>query len=88
MKFKKKLFTIFENEINIYNIKIKDKIDLQNCIVDFDHTTTASLVDSNKYKFKILVPSTTKKIINGGKYTQFVFGCDSDELRKEWIFLL
>jgi hypothetical protein len=28
MKFKKKLFTIFENEIDIHNIKIKDKIDL------------------------------------------------------------
>ena len=88
MKFKKKLFTIFENEIEVHNIKIKEKIDLASCIVDFDYTTNASLVDQNKYKFKILVPSTSKKIVNGGKYSQYVLGCDSDELRKEWIFLL
>jgi len=87
-KFKKKLFTIFENELEVHNIKPKDKISLSNCIVDFDSTTNSSFADQNKYKFKILVPTTSKKIAHGGKYTQHVLGCDSDELRKEWIFLL
>jgi len=87
-KFKKKLFTIFENELEVHNIKQKDKIVLTNCIVDLDSTTNSAFADQNKYKFKILVPTTAKRIAQGGKYTQHVLGCDSDELRKEWIFFL
>lgn len=87
-KFKKKLFTIFENELEVHNIKPKEKISLTNSIIDLDSTTNSTIADQNKYKFKILVPTTSKKIAQGGKYTQHVLGCDSDELRKEWIFFL
>jgi hypothetical protein len=74
--------------LEVFNVKVKEKIDLTHSIVDYDYTTSATLADQNKYKFKILVPTTSKKLINGGKYSEHVLGCDSDQLRKEWIFIL
>lgn len=87
-KFAIKLLTIYENDLEVFSVKAKEKIDLANSIVDYDYTTNSTLTDQNKYKFRILAPTTPKKIINGGKYTEHVLGCDSDQLRKEWIFIL
>ena len=82
------LFTIFETNITVNNIKSKEKILLNNCVVDYDNIVTPKLSDTNRFKFRILVPTTKVSVEKGGKYTEHVFGLNSEELQKEWIFVL
>lgn len=87
-KFKQMLFTIFEQIIEVNKVTPKEMICLNESIIDFENTINSSLHSNYGFKFKILMPTTAKTIHHGGKFTQHVFGVSSEELRKEWIFVL
>lgn len=65
---------------------------MENAIIEFDNRPAGTLgsnnSENNKFKFKILIPNGTKTIKSGGKYTEYLLGCPTEELRKEWIFNL
>jgi len=56
------LFTIFETEVVVNKIKVKEKILLNKCIVDYEETINSALNDTNKFKMRILVPTGNKNI--------------------------
>lgn len=87
-KFKEMLFTIFESTIEINKVTPKEKILLNESIIDFENTINSSLHSNYGFKFKILQPTGAKAIHQGGKFTVHIFGVSSEELRKEWIFVL
>jgi hypothetical protein len=87
-KYRMMLFSIFETTISINTVTLKEKILLNNAIVDFDNNVNSSLKNENKFKLRILVPMTSKSVTKGGKYIEHIFGVESEIIRKEWIFLL
>ena len=87
-KYTPMLLTIFESQITVNQVKTKETVLLNDCIIDYDTTITPNLTETNKFKLKIMVPQTKVPIERGGKYNTHIFGCSSDELRKEWIFVL
>ena len=80
--YKKMLFSLFEHDLVIFRIKHKATIPLQNAEIVIDHTVSASTTDQNKYQFKIRVPQGKKNV------QEHILGCGSEELRREWIFIL
>ena len=88
-KYEGMLFTVFETQIEVCRVKPKEKILLNNCVIDYEESyRDSAMTDANKFKFKILVPKGDKSVDKGGKYTTHILGCNSEELRKEWIFCL
>lgn len=87
-KYKQMLFTIFESTIEINKVTPKEKILLNESIIDFENTINSSLHSNYGFKFKILQPTGGKAIHQGGKFSVHIFGVSSEELRKEWIFVL
>lgn len=53
-KYKEMLFTIFESTIEISKVTPKEKILLNESIIDFENTINSSLHSNYGFKFKIL----------------------------------
>ena len=55
------LFTIFESEILVCELKPKEMFNLERASILFDNTPAGTLgmnnSENNKYKFKILIPT-------------------------------
>lgn len=62
-KFKPMLFSIFERQIVASKVKAKEKISLNDCIIDYDFSEDKNAIEENKFRFRILVP-TTKRLIS------------------------
>lgn len=87
-KYRMMLLTIFESNITVNQVTPKDRILLNQCIIDFDNRIQSSLNPEQKFKIRILVPLTQKPITKGGKYIEHVFGLKNEILRQEWVFIL
>jgi len=86
-KYAPLLFTIYESEIIVSKIKAKDRISLSGSIIDVLDKPSSGFSDHKQFKFRVLVPLGPKSILQGGKYNEHVFGCSSEQLRKEWLFV-
>ena len=91
-KFEKCLFTLVENQIKISFVLAKEKINLQEAIIAFDDSNTASAAavanDKSKYRFKVVVPKGKKSLQEGGQGVELILGCSTEEQRREWMSIL
>ena len=85
-QYKPMLFTLFETDIVIFRVKPKERLDISQCAIQVDNAFNPSMTDQSKYQFNLKIPSSKKPIAQGGKHHQYILACNSEQLRKEWIF--
>lgn len=84
-KLRKVLFTLVGENISIFNVKLKEKINLNSAFITKYEQSDSLKTPKNEFKFKITKQKNKTQQEDQCQYKELCMGCDSESACNEWI---